>query len=241
MPRQMRYRPGRGSRSHSSKKKAQRYPERGRHRVKKPTEECFDTTSQITHELLDPAKAPDHLSKVLDWDDLKRQLDYSITWSNPDALAFLDVQTPHSKRGCASNSCSPTCWDFLVNTFLASQARLPAVVMPVYSTAAGLHIRLGLVSYECCEQMPFNLQEASRWSLSPTVHQQLEQDILMMTRVGSIILVPPSLGCSVCAYGVVLSPLGEKVERGWSGLMIKQAHHFAWPWSRQSGTTDELT
>jgi len=74
-----------------------------------------------------------------------------------DALAFPDVQIPPPKHEGATNGRFPTCWDFPVNTLLASQARLPAITVPAGFTADGLPVGLELVSYEYHEQQLLEL------------------------------------------------------------------------------------
>jgi amidase len=123
----------------------------------KATEEFLSFTSQITHGPLDPLKDPDYLPKILDRDEFKRKLDCLMASLELDALAFPDVQIPPPKHEDATNGRFPTCWDFPVNTLLASQARLPAITVPAGFTSDGLPIGLELVSYEYHEQMLFEL------------------------------------------------------------------------------------
>lgn len=122
-----------------------------------PAEEFLSFTSQITHGPLDPAKDPDYLPKILDRDEFKRKLDCLMASLDLDALAFPDVQIPPPKHEDATNGRFPTCWDFPVNTLLASQARLPAITVPAGFTADGLPVGLELVSYEYHEQALFEL------------------------------------------------------------------------------------
>ncbi|KAG9857095.1 putative amidase family protein, partial [Aureobasidium melanogenum] len=116
------------------------------------SEEFLSFTSQITHGPLDPLKDPEYLPKILDRDEFKRKLDCLMAALNLDALAFPDVQIPPPKHEDATNGRFPTCWDFPVNTLLASQARLPAITIPVGFTGDGLPVGLELVSYEYHEQ-----------------------------------------------------------------------------------------
>lgn len=71
---------------------------------------------------------------------------------NLDALAFPDVQIPPPKHEDSTNGRFPTCWDFPVNTLLASQARVPAISVPAGFTEEGLPVGLELVSWEYQEQ-----------------------------------------------------------------------------------------
>ncbi|KAK5999701.1 hypothetical protein QM012_005107 [Aureobasidium pullulans] len=116
------------------------------------SEEFLSFTSQITHGPLDPLEDPEYLPKILDRDEFKRKLDSLMASLELDALAFPDVQIPPPKHEDATNGRFPTCWDFPVNTLLASQARLPAITVPAGFTADGLPIGLELVSYEYHEQ-----------------------------------------------------------------------------------------
>ncbi|KAG9603899.1 putative amidase family protein, partial [Aureobasidium melanogenum] len=120
-------------------------------------EEFLSFTSQITHGPLDPLEDPEYLPKILDRDEFKRKLDCLMASLNLDALAFPDVQIPPPKHEDATNGRFPTCWDFPVNTLLASQARLPAITVPVGFTGDGLPVGLELVSYEYHEQALFQL------------------------------------------------------------------------------------
>jgi amidase len=121
------------------------------------TEEFLSFTSRIAHGPLDPAKDPDYLSKILDRDDFKRKLDCLMASLELDAIAFPDVQIPPPKHEDATNGRFSSCWDFPVNTLLASQARLPAITVPAGFTADGLPVGLELVSYEYHEQALFEL------------------------------------------------------------------------------------
>ncbi|KAH0162453.1 putative amidase family protein, partial [Aureobasidium melanogenum] len=119
------------------------------------SEEFLSFTSQITHGPLDPLQDPEYLPKILDRDEFKRELDSLMASLNLDALAFPDVQIPPPKHEDATNGRFPSCWDFPVNTLLASQARLPAITVPVGFTGDGLPVGLELVSYEYHEQALF--------------------------------------------------------------------------------------
>ena len=122
-----------------------------------PSKEFLSFTSQIAHGPLDPVKDPDYLPKILDRDEFKRKLDCLMASLDLDALAFPDVQIPPPKHEDATNGRFPTCWDFPVNTLLASQARLPAITVPAGFTADGLPVGLELVSYEYHEQQLLKL------------------------------------------------------------------------------------
>ena len=115
-------------------------------------EEFLSFTSQITHGPLDPTQDPEYLRKILDRDEFKRKLDCLMASLDLDALVFPDVQIPPPKHEDATNGRFPTCWDFPVNTLLASQARLPAITVPAGFIADGLPVGLELVSYEYHEQ-----------------------------------------------------------------------------------------
>ncbi|KAG9949374.1 putative amidase family protein, partial [Aureobasidium melanogenum] len=118
----------------------------------KALQEFLSFTSQIAHGPLNPLEDPEYLPKILDRDEFKRKLDCLMASLNLDALTFPDVQIPPPKHADATNGRFPTCWDFPVNTLLASQARLPAITVPVGFTEDGLPIGLELVSYEYHEQ-----------------------------------------------------------------------------------------
>jgi Asp-tRNA(Asn)/Glu-tRNA(Gln) amidotransferase A subunit family amidase len=114
--------------------------------------EFLDFTCQMAHGPEDPSTDPTYLTKILDRDEFKRILDCTMASNQLDALAFPDVQIPPPKHEDATNGRFPTCWDFPVNTLLASQSRLPAVSMPVGFTEEGLPVGLEFVSFEFGEQ-----------------------------------------------------------------------------------------
>lgn len=118
----------------------------------KASEEFLSFTSQIAHGPLNPLEDPEYLPKILDRDEFKRKLDCLMASLDLDALAFPDVQIPPPKHEDATNGRFPTCWDFPTNTLLASQARLPAITVPIGFTEDGLPIGLELVSFEYHEQ-----------------------------------------------------------------------------------------
>ncbi|KAH0333644.1 putative amidase family protein, partial [Aureobasidium melanogenum] len=118
----------------------------------KAPQEFLSFTSQIAHGPLNPLEDPEYLPKILDRDEFKRKLDCLMASLNLDALTFPDVQIPPPKHEDATNGRFPTCWDFPVNTLLASQARLPAMTVPVGFTEDELPIGLELVSFEYHEQ-----------------------------------------------------------------------------------------
>ncbi|KAF8848308.1 amidase signature enzyme [Acephala macrosclerotiorum] len=77
---------------------------------------------------------------------------HSINKHGLEALAFPDVQIPPQRHEDCTNERFPTRWDFLTNTLLASQARIPAVSVPVGFTKDDLPVGLELVSQEYREQ-----------------------------------------------------------------------------------------
>jgi amidase len=118
----------------------------------KPPFEFLDFTSQMAHGPLNPTDDHQYVQKVLDRDEFKRKLDCILASLKLDALAFTDVQIPPPKHEDATNGRFPTCWDFPVNTLLASQARLPAIAIPAGFTEDDLPVGLELVSWEFHEQ-----------------------------------------------------------------------------------------
>jgi amidase len=118
----------------------------------KPPFEFLSFTCEMAHGPLSPTDDPQYVQKILDRDEFKRKLDCILASLNLDALAFPDVQIPPPKHEDATNRRFPTCWDFPVNTLLASQARLPAITVPAGFTEDGLPVGLELVSWEFHEQ-----------------------------------------------------------------------------------------
>ncbi|KAK3616933.1 hypothetical protein LTR56_025615 [Elasticomyces elasticus] len=118
----------------------------------KPEHEFLDFTCQMAHGPLEPTEDPTYVQKILDRDEFKRKLDCLLAEFELDALAFPDVQIPAPKHVDATNGRFPTCWDFPVNTLLASQARLPAITVPAGFTQDGLPVGLELVGMEYQEQ-----------------------------------------------------------------------------------------
>jgi len=119
---------------------------------KDPPHEFLDFTCQLAHGPKDPSEDPTYLQRLLDRDEFKRKLDCVMAENKLDALAFPDVQIPPPKHEDATNGRFPTCWDFPVNTLLASQSRLPAISMPAGFTEDGLPVGLEFVSFEFREQ-----------------------------------------------------------------------------------------
>jgi len=119
---------------------------------KDPPHEFLDFTCQLAHGPKDPSEDPTYLQRILDRDEFKRKLDCLMAEQQLDALAFPDVQIPPPKHEDATNGRFPTCWDFPVNTLLASQSRLPAITMPAGFTEDGLPVGLEFVSFEFREQ-----------------------------------------------------------------------------------------
>lgn len=117
-----------------------------------PQHPAQDLTSGVAHGPLDPLSHPSYLPAVLDRDTFQRRLTTLMALHNLDALAFPDVQIPPPKHEDSTNGRFPTCWDFPVNTLLASQARVPAISVPAGFTEEGLPVGLELVSWEYQEQ-----------------------------------------------------------------------------------------
>lgn len=117
-----------------------------------PPMEFLDFTCQLAHGPTTPADDPTYLQKILDRDEFKRKLDCLMGSHSLDGLIFPDVQIPPPRHGDATNGRFPTCWDFPVNTLLASQARLPAITVPAGFTEDGLPVGLEVVSFEYHEQ-----------------------------------------------------------------------------------------
>lgn len=119
---------------------------------RKPPHPSLDFTSAVAHGPTDPLQDPSYLQRLLDRDEFQRRLTCLMAQHDLEALAFPDVQIPPPRHEDSTNGRFPTCWDFPTNTLLASQARLPAISVPVGFTEDGLPVGLEFVSWEYREQ-----------------------------------------------------------------------------------------
>lgn len=119
---------------------------------KEPPKPFLDFTSLIAHGPVDPTEDPTFVKRLLDRDEFQRQVTCIMIENGLDALTFPDVKIPAPRQEDATNGRFPTCWDFPVNTLLASQARIPAVTVPVGFTDDGLPVGMEFVSWEFREQ-----------------------------------------------------------------------------------------
>ncbi|OKL64044.1 hypothetical protein UA08_00591 [Talaromyces atroroseus] len=119
---------------------------------KEPPHPSLDFTCQVAHGPADPNTDLTYAQRLLERDEFQRRLTCLIVAHGLDALAFPDVQIPPPRHEDSTNGRFPTCWDFPTNTLLASQARLPAISVPVGFTEEGLPVGLELVSWEYREQ-----------------------------------------------------------------------------------------
>lgn len=119
---------------------------------KDPPHPSLDFTSQVAHGPEDPNTDSTYLQRLLDRDEFQRRLTCLMVSNGLDALAFPDVQVPPPHHEDSVNGRFKTCWDFPTNTLLASQARVPAISVPVGFTDDGLPVGLELVSWEYREQ-----------------------------------------------------------------------------------------
>ncbi|RFU33204.1 hypothetical protein B7463_g3143, partial [Scytalidium lignicola] len=119
---------------------------------REPPQPFLDFTSQIAHGPLDPMADPTYAKRLLDRDEFQRRITCFMIENGLDALTFPDVKIPPPRQEDATNGRFPNCWDFPINTLLASQARIPAITVPVGFTEDGLPIGLEFVSWEFREQ-----------------------------------------------------------------------------------------
>lgn len=117
-----------------------------------PPHPSLDFTSAVAHGPKDPTTDPTYLQRLLDRDEFQRRITCLMADHGLDALAFPDVQIPPPRHEDSTNGRFPTCWDFPINTLLASQARIPAISVPVGFTEDGLPVGLEFVSWEYREQ-----------------------------------------------------------------------------------------
>jgi amidase len=113
---------------------------------------AFDFTSQIAHGPKDPADDSTYLARILARDALQRRMVGIMAEQGLDALVFPDVRVPPPRHEDATNGRFPTCWDFPINTLVASSSRLPAVSVPAGFTGDGLPVGLELMSWEFRER-----------------------------------------------------------------------------------------
>ncbi|KIW02868.1 uncharacterized protein PV09_05920 [Verruconis gallopava] len=119
---------------------------------KKPQKMFLDFTSMMAHGPENPTDDPLYVEKLLDSDRFQRTLNCLMLEKKLDPSAFPDCQVPPPRQEDATNGRFPTCWDFPINTLLASQARLAAVTVPAGFTEEGLPVGLEFVSWEYREK-----------------------------------------------------------------------------------------
>ncbi|KAH9984867.1 amidase signature enzyme [Xylariaceae sp. FL0662B] len=118
---------------------------------KVPHKPYLDLISEIAHGPLDPKSDPTYVDRLLQRDELKRRVDCLFASMGLDALTLPDVQIPPPRFEDATNGRFEN-RDFPVNTFLASQTRLPAVTVPAGFTENGLPVGLQFIGLEFQEQ-----------------------------------------------------------------------------------------
>jgi amidase len=121
--------------------------------IPKKSEKMFlDFTSMMAHGPRNPNDDPCYVQKILDRDAFHRTLLSLMSSQKLDALCFPDCQIPAPSHDDATNGRFPTCWDFPVNTLLASQSRLPAITVLAGFTEDGLPVGLEFVSWDSREK-----------------------------------------------------------------------------------------
>ncbi|KAJ9143744.1 Amidase signature domain-containing protein [Pleurostoma richardsiae] len=116
-----------------------------------PVKPDFKLTAAMAHGPKDPTEDPTLVKRLLARDELKRKVDCLIAELGLDALALPDVQVPPPPQSDAdSGRFGPG--GLPVNTFLASNTRLPAVTVPAGFTEDGLPVGLEFVGLEYQEQ-----------------------------------------------------------------------------------------
>lgn len=117
-----------------------------------PPHPTLDFTSAICHGPLSPGDDETYLSRHLARESFQRQVVCLMAQHKLDALMFPDVQVPPPQHADATNGRFPTCWDFPINTLLASSTRLPAISVPAGFTEEGLPVGMELMSWEYREK-----------------------------------------------------------------------------------------
>ncbi|EXJ92450.1 hypothetical protein A1O3_01001 [Capronia epimyces CBS 606.96] len=140
----------------------------------KPLHPALDLTSAVADGPRDPMKDPTYLKRLLDRDEFQRRVTCLMAEHGLEALAFPDVQVPPLRHEDCTNGRFPTCWDLPVNTLLASQARIPAVSVPVGFTEDGLPVGMELVSWEYREQALLQLARGVEYHVPARRAPQLE-------------------------------------------------------------------
>lgn len=117
----------------------------------------LDLLCPMAHGPLDPSSDPTYAGRLLLRDELRRKVDCLVASLGLDALALPDVQIPppHVEDWTEKGRFSPRFGEgkgFPTNTFLASQARLPAVTVPAGFTEDGLPVGIQFVGLEYQEQ-----------------------------------------------------------------------------------------
>jgi amidase len=129
---------------------------------KEPEKMFLDFTSMMAHGPLNPNDDPTYVQKLLERDQFHRTLLTLMSEQKLDALCFPDCQIPAPKHDDATNGRFPTCWNFPVNTLLASQSRLPAIMVSAGFTEDGLPVGLEYVSWDFREKALLELARNGR-------------------------------------------------------------------------------
>ena len=117
-----------------------------------PPHPTLDFTSAISHGPLSPGDDETYLPRLISRESFQRQVVCIMAQHNVEALMFPDVQVPPPRHEDATNGRFPTCWDFPINTLLASSTRLPAISVPAGFTEDGLPVGMELMSWEYREK-----------------------------------------------------------------------------------------
>lgn len=118
---------------------------------KDPPKPYLDLVCGVAHGPLDPKEDPTYVDRLLQRDEFKRKIDCLIASLGLDALTLPDVQVPPPRFEDATNGRFGET-GFPTNTFLASQARLPAVTVPAGFTDDGLPVGIEFIGLEHQEQ-----------------------------------------------------------------------------------------
>lgn len=123
---------------------------------KQPAKPYLDLVYGMAHGLLDPNPDATYVVRLLQRDEPKRKVDCLIASNSPDPLMLSDVQIPPPLCDDAYNVRFQTD-DFPANTFLASQASLPAISVPAGFTQTSLPVSMQLIGLEYQEQQLLEL------------------------------------------------------------------------------------